>query len=205
MAEHSIQAALLLFKKASKGDTHAFASIVTLYKPYLQSCIEKYIPIDQDIFEDVLQETWISIWLQCKSIKDKKNPLPWILRIARNTAVSAIRKQKRNLSVDEIPEHWMKSSSLANNPFEGRAGQLFLLKALEGLSARQRELIVLKFANGYSNKEIARICGLSPNTVRNQLSIAKKNMRIQISRFLCWLLFIVNDVYADYRAELLEI
>jgi RNA polymerase sigma-70 factor (ECF subfamily) len=200
MDKYSTAVALLLFEQASKGNTHAFATIVKLYEEKLKHCIENYIPVNDAFFDDIIQETWITIWRQSNSIKDKKNPLSWVLKIGRNIAISHIRKQKRFTNLDATQEDKYHPHPHAENTFAQH--HYLLVKALEGLSKRQQELVVLRFVNNLSYKDIARICNLSPHTVRNHLSRAIKNLRIKIHRFLCWVLVLINELETQWVADI---
>jgi RNA polymerase sigma factor (sigma-70 family) len=82
----------------------------------------------------------------------------WLFGIARNAALDELRRRKRNTTalVEESAEHDAKPGHE-----ETVLGRATLRDALAALSARERELIALKFHAGLSNREIARVLGMS--------------------------------------------
>jgi RNA polymerase sigma-70 factor (ECF subfamily) len=130
--------------------------------------------------DDVVQEAF------ARFLKDPPDDLaapirPWLVRVASNLAVDALRRRRRRSypgswlpspveGGDEIPENEDTAEDAADGP-EARYGRLesvsfaFLL-ALEALSPRQRAVLVLRDVLDYSASEVAETLGMSVENVR---------------------------------------
>ena len=101
----------------------------------------------------------------------------WIYRIARNTVIDFYRKKsvrKGKISLQEIPGELREK----NKDFtEQILNEEALKKAMEFLTERQKEVIMLKFIEGYGNREIAKIIGSSEGAVKLLQFRALKKMR----------------------------
>ncbi|MEJ2567288.1 MAG: RNA polymerase sigma factor [candidate division WOR-3 bacterium] len=90
----------------------------------------------------------------------------WIFRIARNTIIDFYRKKsvrKGKMSVQEMPGELPDE----NKDFtEQILNEEALKKAMGFLTERQKEVIILKFIEGYKNREIAKIIGTSEGAVK---------------------------------------
>jgi len=92
-----------LLKKIAHGDEGAFEA---LYKTtsqktffYLLRRLE-----GKDLAEDVLAETYTQVWKSAKNFRGQSNAGTWIIGIARNTAMKALRKTGRTVSLEERSE-----------------------------------------------------------------------------------------------------
>lgn len=98
----------------------------------------------------------------------------WLFGIARNAALDELRRRGRQAELSADP---VDAASVAG-PDES-LGELRLLvdDALDGLEARERELIALKFFAGLSNGEIASAVGISASNVGTRLNRTMDKLR----------------------------
>ncbi|MEJ2306979.1 MAG: RNA polymerase sigma factor, partial [candidate division WOR-3 bacterium] len=85
----------------------------------------------------------------------------WIYSIARNTVIDFYRKEsvrKSKISIEDMPGELKDGSK---DFTETILNEEALKKAMEFLSERQKEVIILKFREGYKNREVAEIIGTS--------------------------------------------
>jgi RNA polymerase sigma factor (sigma-70 family) len=83
----------------------------------------------------------------------------WLFGIARNAALDELRRRKRGAGV--VAEICADETVDAGAQVE-RSQQLAAVRtALATLSAREREIVALKFHGGLSNRELARVLGVS--------------------------------------------
>lgn len=106
----------------------------------------------------------------------------WIYTIARNIAINHWKTQARvkNVAIDFVNEKPGKDISPEESLIHAERVEK-LLAALGGLPDRDREVVILKFAGCFSNRQIASLMGLSPNHVGIILYRALIKMKTELS------------------------
>jgi RNA polymerase sigma-70 factor (ECF subfamily) len=122
-----------------------------------------------DDAEDLTQMTFLKAWNAMPRFEERGNPFSSLLyAIARNVIVDYWRK-KREISLEEHEETIHQIEDEKQNPSldaETKEAKQNILKAVDELSEGQQEIIMLKFIEGLSNKEIANITGKSGEAIR---------------------------------------
>lgn len=131
--------------------------------------------------EDVAQEALARAFIHWPKIHDYAEP--WVVRVAGNLAIGSWRKNRRLTSMpeDDASDGARSGRAAARNAsatqhhdLDGVAANLSdhleLRQALGRLSKRQREVVVLRFLAGYSERETASTLGCSSGTVKQHSS-----------------------------------
>jgi RNA polymerase sigma-70 factor (ECF subfamily) len=84
----------------------------------------------------------------------------WLFGIARNAALDELRRRRRHAALVAEPED-AAEAAFGEDAAEVALRRTTVRTALAGLSARERELVALKFHAGLSNAELARVLGIS--------------------------------------------
>ena len=84
----------------------------------------------------------------------------WVARVASNLAIDEIRRRRRRRSRGGTAEDAVPDTT------EDAALRLALGAALSGLSTRQREVIVLRYLADLDDAQVARVLGISVNSVK---------------------------------------
>jgi RNA polymerase sigma-70 factor (ECF subfamily) len=132
---------------------------------------------DAEAARDVVQETFLKL---CASDRPSiENHLAeWLYIVCRNRALDVLRKEQRMSQLREEQVHRCLSPEPA--PLEAaerrELGQR-VLELLETLPVNQREVIRLKFQNGFSYQEISRISGQSITNVGYLIHAGIKTLR----------------------------
>jgi len=103
------------------------------------------------------------------------SPEAWVFGIARNAALDELRKRGRRTHLETEPvDAWSPGpDEQAERAFQREE----VRAALASLDARDRDLVLLKFAGGLSNGEIARVLGISETNVGSRLYRAVEKLR----------------------------
>jgi RNA polymerase sigma-70 factor (ECF subfamily) len=124
---------------------------------------------DQSWAEEVLQEAYVSIWNSAGNYSAAKaQPMTWLMTIARNRALDALRSTTseretmvRPVVIDDdgdgearLPDHADESAGPLESLVQ-RVDQARLRGCLQGLDAPQRQAIALAFYDGLSHSELA--------------------------------------------------
>jgi RNA polymerase sigma-70 factor (ECF subfamily) len=99
----------------------------------------------------------------------------WIFAVARNVAVDHFRRERATAPLDEAAE--LAGGPTPEEIAERRSDEDRLGKLLARRTDRERELLALKYGSGFSNREIARMTGLSESNVGTILHRAVQTLR----------------------------
>ena len=105
------------------------------------------------------------------------DPRAWLLKIVRNTCYSWLESNRGTRDAAEFDEqiHGVAEVTPESLAMAG-ADRERLTRALEGLPARLREVLVLRELEGLSYKEIAEVAGIPIGTVMSSLSRARRRL-----------------------------
>ena len=90
-----------------KRNNSSYTKLINRLKPGLQSYVYKYIK-DRDICNEVLSQTFITVWEKIEQYKPVFNFSTWVYTIARNEALGQIRGEKRYISHEKLTENHSK-------------------------------------------------------------------------------------------------
>jgi RNA polymerase sigma-70 factor (ECF subfamily) len=140
--------------------------------------LARWILRDPDDADDAVQEASLRALRYFASF-DGANERAWFLRIVRNTCFTR-RGQRVRADVDQFDEEQHSAQRPTRDP-EALAlhtdDARLLAKALKGLPARWRDLIVLREINGLSYRELADTMHVPMGTVTSGLSRARQALR----------------------------
>lgn len=132
---------------------------------------------DREVAKDLTQDTFIKAfkYLGKGEIKNAKS---FIYTIAKNTVIDFWRK-KKSIPESHLPEGFFEYISEKNNPtiVDTDVDYYTFLLLLEKLSPIDREVIVLRFVEDMSPKDMAKLLGGRENTILVRISRAKEKLR----------------------------
>lgn len=136
---------------------------------------------DADAARDVVQEVFLRLW-QADPDAWAGHLRPWLFRVCRNRALDLRRRGGRVRSLEE--SRAAETAVDAPGPeqiAESRDNQARILQLLQTLPEDQREVVRLKFQNGLSYKEIARVTDLTVGHVGVLLHNALNTLRSRVA------------------------
>lgn len=141
-------------------------------------------PVDA---EDVLQTVFLRLVRREEGLDLKPNPAGYLLRAAINASLDIMRSRTRSKSValDDI-EHEQLESSFLNPEAQHADSELRALiqEAISKLGPKAAEMFVLRYYEGYGNREIAEMLGTSQMVVGVMLHRSRTRMRKEIGQYL---------------------
>lgn len=161
-----------LFRRISEGDEEAFELLFNAYVPRLIPFARK-LTNDQEVAREMVQETFLRLWLSRDKLADIENPAGYVFTAASHQCYKFLhRKAKQeNLVAAEATEENVTDS------LNVRELNTLIHSAVKSLSEQRRKVFMLSREKGLSIPEIAQELGLSPNTVKNTLVSALKSVR----------------------------
>lgn len=156
-----------LIRRAKEYDPGAFAEIYERYYQRIYNYIY-YRVSDGITAEDLCSEVFIKAMEAIESYTFQGVPFSaWLYRIAGNLVIDHYRRRP---SQPEMSWEDGRPLTMDDNPSD-RLEQKFdhqeLRRAIQGLTADQQQVIILKFVDGLSNSEVAQILGKSEGAVKS--------------------------------------
>ncbi len=165
-----------LVQRAQALDEVALASLYSTYYPKIYNYAFLQLG-DIHAAEDLASEVMLKLLESIKKYQFKGTPFSaWVFRIARNRLIDLHRRRKRHGEVnltEPLAAMQIGPQTLAERALD--RGQLQL--ALRYLTDEQRQVIVLKFIEGFDNASVARVLGRSEGAIKSLQHRALKSLR----------------------------
>lgn len=126
--------------------------------------------------QDILSESYVKIWNNIDRMKQGQNIQSYCRSIIRNNCLDVISKNKEihfsdldvndELSFEETLEDPLSIKDLLEESFQSEQ----IIKALEELELKYKEVIILKYTEDFSNSEIASYLWIQEDNVRQRIS-----------------------------------
>jgi RNA polymerase sigma-70 factor (ECF subfamily) len=175
-------------RQVKNGDQNAFSEIVELYKDKVYILCYRMLGNSHEA-EDIAQEAFIRAYVNIDSYNIDKKFSTWLYRIATNLSIDRIRKKKPDFYLDAevkgtegltmysqvaadvaLPEEEVESMELQ------QCVQAEILK----LPDKYRAVIILKYIEELSLKEISEILGLPISTIKTRIHRGREALRKQL-------------------------
>jgi len=182
-----------LVEQFKLGNEMAFELIFHSSKGKLKGFLKKVLPGDEDE-ESVLQEVYLKLWSNRKSIKADKNFETYLFAIARNMVIDIMRKRlhKQKYLEDlycQLKEgHENSLDTLAILEYSELEKKV--LELIEKLPGKRQVIFKLNKLEGLTYKEIAVRLNISENTVDSQMRKSLAFLRGEMKHFLTLLFWI---------------
>ncbi|WP_412986057.1 RNA polymerase sigma factor [Pontimicrobium sp. IMCC45349] len=164
--------------KILNGDANAYAVIVERYKDLVYTLAYRMMKHTEEA-EEVAQDTFIKAYKSLNKFKGDSKFSTWIYRVAYNTCLDRLKKNKRyqsNVAIDEYTEHHVKSIDNALDVLEQKERQLVIKSCIDKLDSESSFLLTLYYFEEQSLDEIAAITGLKANNVKVKIFRARKKL-----------------------------
>jgi len=168
----------------AQGNNPAFDILLNRHRDTVYSYIY-YIVRNRELAEDIFQETFVKAIVTIKQGRYTENGKfrAWISRIAHNLIIDNYRQEKneQTISNDDCEIDLFNNVKLSEGNVEDEMIKSQILadvkKLVEYLPENQREVLLLRYYQDLSFKEIADITGVSINTALGRMRYAILNMR----------------------------
>ena len=173
-----------LIYRARAGDEGAFADLMREYYPLVYTIVIRIVDNPHDV-EEVMQDTFLSVYQGLAQLEDSAKFKSWLAEIARNCARQWARKRRiHTVSLDEVGEGMLQTRDSPEARLERQEQRELIRRTMETLPQKDREIARAFYLEGASYDELTSTHRLSYNAIAFRLSRAKQ----QLSKRLRYLL-----------------
>ena len=158
----------ILVQRALQADPDSFGELCRRYYHPLVAVADSIL-LDHYLAEDAAQETLAHACRQLARLKNPERFGPWVAAICRNVAKDMLRDRMRQ----RIPAEDCDPQTPDGR--EDGQSEVFA-EALQQLPQRLREVVFLRFYNGFSYEKMAQTLGATPQSIDGRLRRAKKRI-----------------------------
>jgi RNA polymerase sigma-70 factor (ECF subfamily) len=180
-----------LLDQLRSGDEAAFVLLVARYRDAMLRLAAGYVP-SRAVAEEVVQDTWIGVLRGLDGFEGRSSVRTWVFRILVNRARTAGVRERRTVAVEDIgpvvdrsrfgpggawitpPELWVEQ--IDDRLMAAKMADRVRL-AIDGLPARQREVVTLRDIEGLTSDEVCGVLELSEANQRVLLHRGRSKLR----------------------------
>lgn len=175
-------------RQIKNGDQNAFAEIVEFYKDKVFQICYRMLGNRHEA-EDIAQEAFIRAYVNIHSYDLNKKFSTWLYRIATNLSIDRIRKKKPDYYLDAelagsdgltMYSQIAADAALPEDELETMELQELIQSEIMKLPDKYRSVIVLKYIEEFSLKEISEILDLPVGTVKTRIHRGREALRNQL-------------------------
>ncbi|WEK38252.1 MAG: sigma-70 family RNA polymerase sigma factor [Candidatus Pseudobacter hemicellulosilyticus] len=167
-----------LLAQFREGSETAFKELYNIYF-YRMYCFTKSYVNDTMVAEDIVAELFVKLWKMNKNFESKANLEAFLHIAARNAAFNHLDMYKRRSVREKELLRKMNSVAQVNAEIESEVVTR-VRRAIDALSAKSKQVVLLSYFEGYSNGEIAAMMNITDKTVRNIKVLALKKIKLDI-------------------------
>ncbi len=179
-----------LIARFQDGDTYAFDLLVKRYKEPLLNFVFRFLG-EKTEAEDIVQETFLRLFKNKHYYKEVAKFSTWIYTIAGNLAKTELRKRKRRklFSIS----HYMQTEKDYDIPDETSSPERdtnsvitdkIIQKAIDKLSPKFKQVIILRDIQQFSYEEIADIVDIPLGTVKSRVNRARLKLQEDLKHLM---------------------
>lgn len=164
-------------RRARLGDTEAFGELYATFFVPLYRYIYFRVSEKEDA-NDLAQDVFLKAYASFQNyVPSHESPLPYFYTIARNSIIDYYRKKKVPTLEDEVMQAIPDTTPSVEDEAMMHEDFALIERQLSQLSPDQQDALILKYLNGRTNTEIAKMMGKSEAAIRQLQSRGLKALR----------------------------
>ncbi len=164
-----------LVNSARAGQKSAFSQLIRLYERAV-IIVAYSILHDYHTAQDVSQDAFLNAYANLHQLRDPSAFGPWVLRIVRRNALAAKAAIRPEPIAADIAFAGAGQARTWIQEYEG------VIEQLARLPEHERIVVVLRYVEGHSVKEIADTTGKPAETIRKQIFRAVQRLRVLLAK-----------------------
>ena len=161
----------------SKDNDSSLEALFNYYYPRLFNFSKSFLKLEDGI-DDILQEVFVKIWRNRKSINNIATFNSYIFTITRNLLLNELRSRLNNENIkEELRKFSVPSEYSLLEQVEYRDLKEQVDNIVNELPERQKEIFVLSRTEGLSHKEIAEKLKISTKTIEYHITLSVRFLK----------------------------
>jgi len=168
----------IIINQINAGDTNAFTVLVNRYKDLVFTLALRMLK-NREEAEEVSQDTFIKVYKSLHKFKGDSKFSTWIYKVAYNSCLDQIKKNKKHQNNVEINEYTHYKIKTLDNAFDALVDEernQLIQDCLDLLPSEDSFLLTLYYFEEQSLDEIANVVGLTANNVKVKLFRSRKKL-----------------------------
>ena len=168
------------------GDTNAYSKLVDRYKDLVFTLAIRMLK-NREEAEEVAQDTFIKVFKSLDNFQGDSKFSTWIYRIAYNTCLDNIKKNKKfinDIAIDEFTVNKLKTIDNALETIISKERSQLIKQCIDRLPEESSALLTLFYFEELSLEEISKIINVEANTVKVRLFRARKKLAVILEQYL---------------------
>ncbi|HEX3840948.1 MAG TPA: RNA polymerase sigma factor [Acidimicrobiales bacterium] len=179
-----------LLNRLRGGDEEAFVMLVTRYQQPMLRLARSMVP-SYAVAEEAVQDTWMGVVRGIERFEGRSSFKTWLFRILTNRTRTAGSREQHQRKIDSLHavdpslfnfqgqwadpcDRWIEESE---DRLDAAVWAPVLKSALDELTARQRQVVILRDVEGLSNEEVCAVLDLSSGNQRILLHRGRTRLR----------------------------
>jgi RNA polymerase sigma-70 factor, ECF subfamily len=164
-----------LIARIADGDRQALRLLFARHQQKVHCFVLRLVANDATA-EDIVNDVFLDLWRQAASFEGRARVSTWLLAIARNKALSAMRGRTYEPLDEAMAETIPDSADTAEDSLDASQRGKVLRQCLRQLSPAHREIIDLVYYHERSVEEVATILDVPAATVKTRMFYARKRL-----------------------------
>ncbi len=156
-----------LISLSKQGNPEALASLYACYVERITRYVYSRVT-DHQLAEDITSRIFLKMLEKLDTYQVGQSPvIAWLYRMAHNAVIDHYRMKRTFVSLEDLHQAEVKQEDGIEEKLELQIKSQQLRAALQVLTEEQQRVLILKFIDGLSTREIARQLGKQPGSVRS--------------------------------------
>lgn len=161
----------------ANGDMQAMGPLYKAASPSVYAFALSVLKNTQDA-QDVLQDTFVSVYTGAYSYRSDGKPMAWIMTIAKNHCYKLLKQRRKTESLSL--EDWRDDPALVT--YMQSDAKLLIHHIMQTLSDQERQVVVLHAVSGFKHREIAAMLNMPLPTVLSKYNRSIKKLKAQLEK-----------------------
>lgn len=170
-----------LIARIAGGDQAALRILMRRHEVRIFRFARRFVR-ERNLAEDLVSDTFVAVWRQASNFENRSSVATWLLAIARYKALSARERAVAPTEpLDDIGPTLVDPGHAPDAGVERQDMARILRECMAALPPEQAILLDLVYYRDMSVKEAAVIAGVSENTVKSRMFMARKKLAVMLN------------------------